>query len=363
MPSRGRIGLLTSGGDAPGMNAALRTATKVALSRGMRVLGIRAGYKGLLHGDVVELDHADVDRIVRWGGTMLGSAREPRFRTPAGRDLAQERVIELGLDAIIPIGGDGTLTGAQLLAGLHSGRGDPLRVVGIPASIDNDVGCTSFAIGVDTAVNTIVDAIDRIADTARAHDRTFIVEVMGRDCGYLAMSSAISSSADAVLFRESGLSHEEMLTRLTRTVRDAYHPPDGRRARRMVLIVKAEGVSLPSQDIKAHLDRELLPELPDLETRVTVLGHLVRGGAPSAQDRLLASRLAYAAVVAAETGWTGVMAAWRPQDGGALTADPQVQLVPFHEVLEETRRLRDGTSTVARKRTELLAAVENILSL
>lgn len=360
---RDRIALLTSGGDAPGMNAAIRAATKVALGRGLRVLGIRAGYKGLLDGVAHDLDHDDVERIVRWGGTILGSAREPRFRTDDGRLLAQERVLELGLDAVIPIGGDGTLAGARILSTLTTARGEPLRVVALPASIDNDIGCTSLAIGTDTAVDTIVEAVDRIADTARAHDRTFIVEVMGRDCGYLAMASAIASSADAVLYRESGLQHDEMLKRLTRLVREAYLPGPGRRPRRMVLILKAEGVTLPSQAIKDHLDHELLPQLPDLETRVTVLGHLVRGGAPSSQDRLLAARVAYAAVGAVCEGRTGLMAAWRPFRRGVETADPQVDLFAIDEVLDETRRIREGTSEVSRRRVELLTAVERILSL
>lgn len=345
------------------MNAALRAATKVARARGLRVLGIRAGYKGLLDGVAHDLDHEDVERIVRWGGTILGSAREPRFRTPEGRALAQDRVLELGLDAIVPIGGDGTLNGARVLSGLQTARGDRLRVVALPASIDNDIGCTSLAIGTDTAVDTIVEAVDRIADTARAHDRTFIVEVMGRDCGYLAMASAIASAADAVLYRESGLQHDEMLTRLCRLVREAYLPGPGRRPRRMVLILKAEGVTLPSEAIKAHLDEQLHPDLPDLETRVTVLGHLVRGGAPSGQDRLLAARVAYAAVGAVCEGHTGLMAAWRPFRPGYKTDDPQVDLFDISEVLDETQRIREGTSEVSRRRVELLTSVERILSL
>ena len=142
----GKIGVLTSGGDAPGMNAAVRSATKVALAHGHRVFGIRHGYKGLLDGEIASLDHADVDDIVRWGGTVLGSARELRFREPAGRGLAQERIIEFGLDAVVVVGGDGSLTGARELARLRTARGEPLRVVGLPASIDNDVGCTSLAI-------------------------------------------------------------------------------------------------------------------------------------------------------------------------------------------------------------------------
>lgn len=359
----GRIGLLTSGGDAPGMNAAVRSATKVALSRGHRVYGIRQGYKGLLDGNLVAMDHADVDDIVRWGGTVLGSARELRFKTDAGKQLAQERIMEFGLDAVVAIGGDGSLTGARELSKLRTARGEHLRVVGVPASIDNDVGCTALAIGVDTAVNTIVSAVDRIADTARAHDRTFIVEVMGRDCGYLAMVAAIASAADAVIYRESGRSHDEMLAHLERTVRQAYRPNGERsRAKRMVVILKAEGVTLPSERIKEHLDATLRTEIPTLETRVSVLGHLVRGGAPSAMDRLVAARLGNIAVLAVEAGRTAMMAGWR-FPGGEETMDKDVSLFPLDAVLEETRALRDGSSPVARRRVEMLQAVESVFAL
>jgi len=360
----GKIGLLTSGGDAPGMNAAVRSATKVALARGHRVYGIRQGYKGLLDGALVPMDHGDVDDIVRWGGTVLGSARELRFKEDAGKQLAQERIMEFGLDGVVVIGGDGSLTGARELAKMVTARGEGLRVIGIPASIDNDVGCTSLAIGVDTAVNTIVGAVDRIADTARAHDRTFIVEVMGRECGYLAMVAAIASAADAVLYRESGRSHEEMLSHLEQTVRQAYRP-DGKRSRakRMVVILKAEGVTLPSQRIKEHLDRALLGEIPTLETRVTVLGHLVRGGAPSAMDRLMAARLGNISIRALEQGRTSMMTGWRPPFGGEETMDKDVRLFDLDTVLFETARLRSGESEVAKKRVEMLQAVESVFAL
>jgi len=360
----GKIGILTSGGDAPGMNAAVRSATKVALSRGHRVYGIRHGYKGLLDGQLVQMDHGDVDDIVRQGGTVLGSARELRFKEPAGKELAQQRVMEFGLDGVVVIGGDGSLTGGRELAKLRTARGEALRVIGVPASIDNDVGCTSLAIGVDTAVNTIVDAVDRIADTARAHDRTFIVEVMGRDCGYLAMVGAIASAADAVLYRESGRSHDEMLVHLEQTVRQAYRPEGKRsRAKRMVLIIKAEGVTLPSERIKTHLDATLRTEIPTLETRVTVLGHLVRGGAPTAMDRLMAARLAHIAVRALEAGRTNLMAGWRYPRGGEETLDKDVRLFDLDTVLSETADLRAATSQVAKRRVKMLQAVESIFAL
>ena len=354
------LAVLTSGGDAPGMNAAIRTVTKIGLARGLRVLGIRHGYKGLLDGDSVELEHRDVDQIIRYGGTLLGSARELRFKTVEGRALAQQRIRELSIDGFVVVGGDGSLTGARVLAGLEAGDGHRLRVVGVPASIDNDVGCSSLAIGVDTAMNTIVEAIDKIADTARAHERTFVVEVMGRDCGYLAMVAGIASSADVVLYRERGLSHTEILAQVEGATRRAYASGAGKR---MVLIVKAEGVTLPAHAIKEHLDTTLATEMPGLETRVTVLGHLVRGGAPSAMDRLVASRLANAAVLAAATGHTDVMAAWRPATGERSPWDPDVALFRLEQVLRETAAIRDGSSAVSRKRVALLSGVEDVLSL
>jgi 6-phosphofructokinase 1 len=360
LPRGGTLAVLTSGGDAPGMNAAIRTVTKIGLARGLRILGVQHGYRGLLDGEAQELHHRDVDQIVRYGGTVLGSARELRFKTDEGRALAQRRVGELGIDGVIVVGGDGSLTGARILAGLRASDGARLRVVGVPASIDNDVGCSSLAIGVDTAVNTIVQAIDKIADTARAHERTFVVEVMGRDCGYLAMVSGIASSADVVLVRERGLSHAELLAQVEAAARRAY---SGESAKRMVLIVKAEGVTLPSAEIKRHLDACLKPQMPGLETRVTVLGHLVRGGAPSAMDRLIASRLSNAAVLAAVEGHTDVMAAWRPATGERSPWDPDVALFPLAQVLTETAALRDGSSAVSRKRVALLQGVEDVLSL
>ncbi len=354
------LAVLTSGGDAPGMNAALRTVTKIGLARGLRIWGVRHGYRGLLDGDGVELHHRDVDQIIRYGGTLLGSARELRFRTEEGRALAQRRIVEQGIDGVVVVGGDGSLTGARVLAGLQASDGARLRVVGVPASIDNDVGCSSLSIGVDTAMNTIVEAIDKIADTARAHERVFIVEVMGRDCGYLAMVSGIASSADVVLYRERGLSHDELLAQVESAARRAYADGSGKR---MVLIVKAEGVSLPAEAIKRHLDARLRPDVPNVETRVTVLGHLVRGGAPTAMDRLVASRLANAAVLAAAEGYTDVMAAWRPPTGERSPWDPDVALFGLEEVLAETAAIRDGTSAVSRKRVALLQGVEAVLSL
>ena len=354
------VGLLTSGGDAPGMNAALRTAVKLALSRGLTVLGIEAGYRGLIDGRARPLGTADVEDIHRRGGTVLGSARALDFLEADGQRRAAGSVLALGLDALLVIGGNGSLTGARVAARFPTRRGTPLRVVGLPASIDNDIGHTSPAIGVDTALNTIVEAADRIADTAASHNRVFIIEVMGRECGYLAMASAIACGADAVLFRESGKSEEEVVDQIAGVVKDAFarKPPKPR-----VLVVKSEGVKVSMERLQRLCDARLLQGGLPTETRGVVLGHLVRGGAPSAQDRLMAGRLGRAAMWAAIDGATDVMVGWQPQAGSRWVSakDRACQVVPLEEVLRETRALLDGSSPVMQWRVKALSEVEDLM--
>ena len=206
-----RIAILTSGGDAPGMNAAVRAATLVGHAIGAEVWGIERGYRGLLEGAMAPLLPGDVQGILRDGGTILGSARCLDFHKVEVRDRARAVLAARNITGLIVIGGNGSLTGAlKLIDPLEAGD-SPLRVIGVPASIDNDLGCTTMSIGVDTAMNTIVEACDKIADTATAHDRTFIIEVMGRDCGYLAMTSAIAAGADLALFPEAGRSEEAVV--------------------------------------------------------------------------------------------------------------------------------------------------------
>src|SRR5581483_10841461 len=295
-----RIAILTSGGDAPGMNAAIRAATLIALARGCEVLGVQHGYRGLIDGEFRPLRPADVAGIIREGGTILGSVRCLDFHERAVRDAARARLAEAGVDGLLVIGGNGSLAGACALCDPEEAGQSPVRVVGIPASIDNDIGLTGLAIGVDTAMNTIVDACDKISDTATAHDRVFIVEVMGRDCGYLAMTSAIASGADAVLFPEAERAEDEVVASVVRAI-DRIRARVGRTRR--AIVVKAEGVGIGADRLKARIDQHLSAILgpsatsrPPIETRVTVLGHRVRGGRPSAFDRLLASRLAHVAV-------------------------------------------------------------------
>lgn len=352
-----KIGVLTSGGDAPGMNAALRVIAVLGTAQGHEVLGIRRGYEGLLAGDVVTLTPGAVEGIARAGGTMLGSARSKVFPTPEGQTQAKAKIRELGLEGLVVIGGNGSLTGAHLL-----GQDRPCRIVGIPASIDNDVGYSMMSIGVDTAVNTIVEACDRISDTARAHRRAFVVEVMGRHCGFLAMRAGIAAEADAILYGEDGEQTLDGLTeRLTGVLRRCF---GGGSEKKRCLIVKAEGVEVPTKEIVARLQAFLDEEIPGVDCRETVLGHVVRGGNPSALDRLIAQRLGYAAGAALLRGAHDVMVGWDvPDTVGKDTGDRRVRLVPIGEALAETERLLDGTSPVARARLTLLEKVEQLLSM
>jgi 6-phosphofructokinase 1 len=352
-----RIAVLSSGGDAPGMNAAIRTVAVTALGRGHEILGIRRGYQGLLEDDVVPLDPVAIDGITRMGGTILGSARSTEFVTPAGQARARDRLRHHQLDALVVIGGNGSLTGAHKLAT----EDPPCRVVGIPASIDNDVGHSGMAIGVDTAVNTIVEACDRISDTARAHRRAFLVEVMGRSCGFLAMRSGIAAEADAVLYGELKSSEDEIVARLRDVLRKAFAPG---RTRNRCLIIKAEGVPVSTARLAERLREHLQADAPGADLRETILGHVVRGGSPSALDRLIAQRLGFAAVLAAEAGATDVMMGWEVPDGaGQPTRDHAVRAVPIAEVLAETARLLDGTSPVAARRIKLLEHAEKLMAI
>ena len=350
-----RIAVLTSGGDSPGMNAAVRTLTVAGEKRGHQIIGVRRGYAGLLEGDVRPLNTAAVEGISRVGGTMLGSSRSAIFPTAQGQTLARARLTELGVGALVVIGGNGSLAGAHALA-----HGGPCVVVGLPASIDNDVGHSGLAIGADTAVNTIVEACDRISDTAAAHRRAFVVEVMGRHCGFLAMRAGIAAEADAILYGESKESEDALVERMRAVLRRAFSPERGKTR---VLIVKAEGVQVPMRVLVERLQLHLQEDAPGVEIRETILGHVVRGGHPSALDRLIAQRLGYAAVGACDAGLNDVMMAWEPPGGqsGAATADPSVRAVPLQDVLEESARLVEGTSAVTKKRMALLREVEDIL--
>lgn len=385
MPEK-TIAVLTSGGDAPGMNAAVRAIAKVAAARGLRTLGVLDGYDGLIDGRFRELSQTlaqagaraasgapegegaagtstvgsalgvlpELDIAGGSGGTVLGSARSSRFRTPEGRREAASRLANL--DGLIVIGGDGSLTGAHLLAGECR-----TPIVGIPASIDNDIGCTSSAIGVDTALNTIVDCCDRIADTAVSHRRAFVVEVMGRRSGYLAMASAVAAGADGVLFREQDRSEDEIVAATARTIARCF---EADRGKRRVLILKAEGVDVPCTRLVRRVEETLAERLPGVELRATVLGHLVRGGRPSFMDRMIAARLGRSAVEALLAGTSDEMLAWMPPlPGGTPTEDPSVLRFPIARVLSECKALLDGTSPVTQRRVRMMQQLEGVLGI
>ncbi len=357
------IAVLTSGGDAPGMNAAIRAVVQVAATRGVRVLGIEGGYDGLIEGRFRQLTRVVENGLVpeavvqahgSSGGTFLGSARSDRFFDGEWREAASQRMNSLGVRGLVVIGGNGSIAGAHVWANEID-----TPVVAIPASIDNDIGCTSDAIGVDTALNTIVEACDRISDTAQALKRAFIVEVMGRKSGYLAMAAAVASAADAVLLPEQQRTEPELIDAIEKVIRGSFATD---RNKQQVLIIKAEGVEVPTD----HLVRSVDERLSDLsiDIRATVLGHVVRGGNPSFHDRMLAGRFGLVAVDALLQGVTDVMTAWRTTvPGGAPTDDPTVQLFRVKRVLEETERLQDGTSDVTRRRLRRMEEIQGALAL
>ena len=363
MGSLDTIAVLTSGGDAPGMNAAVWAVIKLAAARGIRVVGVERGYDGLVDGVFQDLTRrlADgtlapetgLDWLAGTGGTFLGSSRCVRFHDAAHRATACATMRGAGIDALVVIGGNGSLTGAHHLAGQCD-----IPVIGIPASIDNDIGGTTDAIGVDTALNTILEACDRLSDTARSHQRAFVVEVMGRRSGYLAMASAVAATADAVLLPERPRDETEILDELERLLRHSFSDD---RSKRRVLIIKAEGVPTPTLLLAEHLQARV-GDLENVTIRPIVLGHLIRGGHPTFHDRMIAGRLALGAVNALARGTTDVMVGWQSNIGDA-TDDPNVSIVALPDMLTETGRLLDGTSEVTRMRMHLIRQVEGVLAL
>ncbi|HJV66176.1 MAG TPA: 6-phosphofructokinase [Geomonas sp.] len=281
-----KIGILTSGGDCSGMNAAIRSATRTALGHGLQVVGFRKGYAGLLKPDYLEMGTKEVAGILHRGGTFLQSARSDEFRTSLGREKAVRHLEEMGVDGLVIIGGDGSLNGALALHRMG------VPVIGIPASIDNDIPFTDMALGVDTALNNIIYAIDCIKDTASSHDRAFVIEVMGRNSGYLASTSAIASGAEYAIVPEVECDMEDLCNQL----RSRYEE-----GRSNAIIILAEGAG------RAQNIADTIKDVIGFETRVTVLGHYQRGGAPSVFDRLLGSRLGHAAVELLMEGQKGKM--------------------------------------------------------
>lgn len=308
------IAVLTSGGDAPGMNAAIRSVTRTGLELNLRVSGVAQGYAGLIAGDIEPFSARSVSGIIQQGGTILGSARCPEFRTVEGRERALRALAQHDVDALVVIGGNGSQAGANAL----SEMGFP--VVGVASTIDNDLYGSEMTIGVDTALNIALEAIDRLKVTASSHQRAFIVEVMGRDCGYLALMSAIAGGAEAVVIPEVESDPEAIATEL----RDSY-----RRGKSHAIIVVAEGAKYNADGLLKYF--KVHQERLGFELRATILGHVQRGGAPGAYDRLLATRLGAAAVERLAAGEHGILMGLL---GGEIQATPLAQVAVTKKCLD-----------------------------
>lgn len=309
-----RIAVLTSGGDAPGMNAAIRAMVRTGIARGWETYGIRRGYAGLLEGMLVPLGPRDVGGILHLGGTILGSARCPEFQTEAGLAQAVRTLDRHGIEALVVIGGNGSQNGAHRL----SQEGVP--VVGVASTIDNDLPGSDITIGVDTALNVALEAIDRLKVTASSHSRAFLVEVMGRNCGYLALMAALAGGAEAVVIPEVPTDPEELAAEIHR----AYE-----RGKPHAILVVAEGATYNATRLAAYFQEN--EKRLGFELRVTILGHVQRGGAPGAFDRLLATQLGAAAAAALARGEHGILVGWRR---GAVATCPLSEVVSHRKTLD-----------------------------
>jgi 6-phosphofructokinase 1 len=308
-----KIGVLTSGGDSPGMNAAIRAVVRTAVYYGMEVYGIHRGYQGMIEGDIKPLKTTDVSNIIQRGGTILKTARSKEFMTEAGMKKAYQQLQEHGIEALVLIGGDGTCRGAVAFFERYA-----MPAVCIPGTIDKDLEGTDFTIGFDTATNTAVEAIDKIRDTAEAHNRLFIIEVMGRDAGYIALHSGIACGAEDILIPEAATDIDAVLNRIDQ---------DERRKKTVHIIVVAEGDDFGGgKEVFARVQQRF----PMLDTRVCVLGHIQRGGSPSCADRVLASRLGHAAIVALRDNRTQVMIGIV---NGEITHTPFINAVKKHSII------------------------------
>lgn len=275
------IGILTSGGDAPGMNATVRAVARAAIKKGMKVIGIRRGYNGLINGDMFEMNERSVSDIIQRGGTILYTARCPEFRYEEGLQKAKQRCIEAGLEGIVVIGGDGSFRGAADL----SARGIPC--VGLPGTIDNDISCTEYTIGYDTAMNTAMEMVDKIRDTAQSHDRCSVVEVMGRNAGFIAVNTGIACGATSIITTEVPYSLDEICEKMLETRKTG---------KQHFIIVVSEGIG-NSEQIARTIEQKT-----GIESRATILGHVQRGGSPTVRDRVVATQMGYYAVELLEKG-------------------------------------------------------------
>ncbi|MDD4159147.1 MAG: 6-phosphofructokinase [Proteiniphilum sp.] len=316
------VGVLTSGGDAPGMNAAIRAVTRAGIFNGMRVYGIYRGYKGLITDEITEFKTNSVSNIIQQGGTILKTARSVEFMTDEGRRVAYENMQKHAIDALVVIGGDGSLTGASIFANEYN-----IPIVGLPGTIDNDLNGTDTTIGYDTALNTIMESMDKIRDTATSHERLFFVEVMGRNCGYLALNSAIASGAEAAIIPEISIAKDQLGELIEQGFRKS-------KSSSMVLVTESE---VTGGAIK--LAERVKKEYPQYDVRVTILGHLQRGGSPSAQDRILASRMGIAAIQALLENQRNVMIGIR---------ENEIDYVPFKRAIRKEREISEELLEVLR---------------
>lgn len=305
------IGILTSGGDAPGMNAAIRAVTRAAIFRGIKVKGIYRGYRGLILDEIHEFQTQSVSNIIQQGGTILRTARCKEFMTEEGRKKAYETMQQEEIDALVVLGGDGTFTGARIFAQEFN-----VPVIGVPCTIDNDLCGTDYTIGYDTALNTIVDAVDKIRDTANSHERLFFIEVMGRDAGFLAINSALASGAEAAIIPEIVTGEDQLEALIQRGFRKSKNSS-------IVIVAESEltggAVGIADRLKKNH---------PEYDARITILGHIQRGGTPSAHDRILASRLGAAAIDALLEEQRNIMVG---------VDDDKIVYVPFTKAIKDDK--------------------------
>jgi 6-phosphofructokinase 1 len=311
-----RIAVFTSGGDSPGMNACIRAVVRTAVYHGIEVYGIMRGYSGMIKGEFVRLDSASVANTIQKGGTILKSARSQKFLTKEGRQQAFDQLVNNGIEGLVAIGGNGTFTGATIF---EQEFGIP--TVGAPGTIDNDLYGTDYTIGYDTAVNTALEAIDKIRDTADSHDRCFFVEVMGRDSGYIAIPCAIGGGAEIVMVPETQMSTESVIE----TLQSSWQ-----RSKTSFIVIVAEGEVEGNAQIVAQRVKEAIPQL---DTRVTVIGHIQRGGSPSAADRMLASQIGIAAVEGLLNGMRNVMA-------GIMNR--QLVYTPFNDTIHKKKLINQS---------------------
>ena len=305
------IGVLTSGGDAPGMNAAIRAVTRTAIYNGINVKAIYRGYKGLIADEIVDFHTENVSNIIQQGGTILKTARSKEFRTPEGRKIAYDNIVKHQIDALVVIGGDGTFTGARVLAQEYN-----IPIIGLPGTIDNDLCGTDTTIGYDTALNTIISAVDKIRDTASSHERLFFIEVMGRDAGFLALYSAMASGAEAAIIPE----RETKVDQLEELINNGF-----RKSKNSSIVIVAESEVTGGAN---GLAERMRIEHPEYDVRVTILGHIQRGGSPSAQDRIIASRMGAAAIEALKEGQRNIMI-------GII--NDEIVYVPFTKAIKENK--------------------------